>query len=378
MSFLIAPSELYSVYLYDHDGNIVSSLRNWTYLEYHQRVNNAWNHQVTIQCSKDSDQVDLLRSIQDDWFLLIYRTDPITLIKSLVYEGFQMTVVDQTTSVGDLIFNLYGGGYTELLKRRIVVPPTAEKDLTFTGNGETVLKSFVNSCIVAPTDANRVFPGFSIEADTSSGSYIEHAARYVNLYTTCTTIADDTNLDFGVYGSEPPGSFYLRARPYWGLDRRIGNTAGNPVTIFDLRFGNMDIPILSLNSSEEKNYIYTGGQGAGEDRIIREVYDTVAIARSPWCRKEAFVDARQQENDISVEAQGNAYLWANRKQQNLTFDIRPTTNTRWIRDWNLGDLVTARYYDYEFDKHIIEVSVVVSGANTGLTETISAEIEDVQ
>lgn len=375
MSFLVLPTELYSIQIYDHAGTLQRVLRNWNRLEFHQRVNNAWNCQVTLSCAINSELADFLRSMENDWFTLIYRIDPLTLQKSLVYEGFHITLVDQVDSTGNLIFNIYGGGYADLLKRRVVIPPAGSENLSFAGPGESVLKAFVNSCMLAPVDPDRVFPGVTIEADGGLGLYTQYDARYINLYSVCQTVADASHIDFGIYGSEPPGRFYVRGQPIWGLDRRVGNGI-NPVMIFDLRIGNMEIPILSKNSSEEKNYIYVGGDGAGEDRTVIELQDAVAIARSPWGRKEAFIEGRQQVAGDPLEAVGYAYLRQNIAQNNLTFDIRQTVNSRWLRDWGLGDIVTARYFDFEFDKHITEVSVIVSGSETGLVESLSIEMED--
>lgn len=375
MSFLVLPTELYSIHIYDHAGTLQRVLRRWNRLEYHQRVNNAWNCQITITTALDSEIATFLRSMQDDWFTLIYRTDPLTLEKKLVYEGFHLTLVDQVDSVGNLIFNIYGGGYTDLLKRRVVIPPAGSENLSFAGPGESVLKAFANACLLAPSDPDRIFPGVTIEADSGLGLYTQYDARYINLYSVCQTVADASQLDFGIYGSDPPGKFYLRGQPLWGLDRRIYNGV-NPIMLFDLQIGNMEIPILSKNSSEEKNYIYVGGDGSGEDRTVIELQDIVAISRSPWGRKEAFVEGRQQVTGDPLEAVGYAYLRQNKKQNNFTFDITQTINSRWLRDWGLGDVITARYFDFDFDKHITEVSVIVSSSETGLIESLSIEMED--
>lgn len=375
MTYSILPNDLYTIIIYDHTGISQLILRKWSRLEYHQRINNAWNCQITVECSLTDPLVSTLRSVQDDWFILIYRIDPLTRLQNLVYEGFHLTLVDQVDTKGNIIFNFYSGGYADLLKRRIIVPNSGAENLSFAGPGETVIKAFCSASLLAPADPARVMPGVSIEADLGGGLYTQYDARYVNLYSVCQTVADASHVDFGIYGSDPPGSFYIRCRPIWGLDRRITNGVNSPM-LFDLKIGNMDIPILSLNSSEEKNYVYAGGTGAGEDRIIKELQDITAIGRSPWSRKEAFVEGRQQETGDPLEAVGNAYLQANKKQNNLTFDVRLTPNSRWLKDWGLGDVISARYFDYEFDKHITEISVVVSGSETGLIESLSIEMDD--
>ena len=364
------PLELYSIYFYDHDGTTQFLVQDWSRLEYHQRINSSWNHQITLEFGSDSPRVAQYRNIQDDWIVRIFRIDPILLTESLVYEGFNTTIVDQVRANGNIIINLYGVGYTDLLRRRLVLPPTGETHSTKSGVAETVIKEYVADCMVSPTDTDRIFPGVTIETSGGFGDIVEYNARYVILYSVCQTLAEDGNIDFGIVGGDTVSEFIFKAKSIWGTDRRDD-------IIFSIENDNMVIPILSLNSSAEQNFAYVGGAREGIDRVIQLVANFTAIARSPWGRKEVFVEARQQTDTQSLISAGIDELNSRKKEQKLTFNVQQTIQSRWLQDWFLGDLITAKYYTYEFEKQITEIGVVVTAGQTAQQpEVISVELTD--
>lgn len=373
------PTDLYEVRLYDHNGNFKLLPQHLVRIEYHQRLNAPWNHQITVEVSKDDDQVTILRAVQDDWITRIFRIDPYTQVRSLVYSGLHVTTVDQAREAGDLIFNFYGSGYSHFLTRRVVVPPANQENSTKSGPAESVIKSFVSDCMISPVDTDRIFPGVSLEVDTGLGETIEYSSRYVNLMTVCENVANMGKLDFGIIEGNTIGSFVFRARPVWGKDKRVGNPEGNRPVEFNFLHGNMDIPILAINASDEKNYIYVGGTGSGEERIIQPVVDAAAVARSPWGRKEFFLEGSQQTETNELIAVGMAELEDRKVVRELTFDIIQNLGYRWLTDWELGDLITARYFDYVADKKIVEVGVAVTAESSSqLVETFTIEMADVR
>lgn len=368
------PFELYTIMVYDHTGSLQLYLQKWSRLEYHQRINAAWNHQITLEFGYDDPDLATIRNIKPDWIIEVYRIDPSTEIKTKVYEGFNVTIVDQVRANGGIIINLYGVGFTQLLQRRIILPPAGLEHSTKTGAAESVIKSYVSDCMVAPTDANRIFPGATLAADLGVGNTVTYSARYVNLLSVCETVCEQGNLDFGMYGGGTVGEFVFDARSIWGTDRREGNLFGNIPVVFSTERDNMLIPIFSQNYSAEQNYAYVGGQGEAEARVIQEMYDPISVITSPWSRKEVFVEARQQADVSGLIATGDAELQNRKAKQSLSFNILQTDSSRWLRDWFLGDLVTAKYYDYSFDKRIVEIGVSLSEG----AETIDVQFEDLR
>lgn len=372
---MVVPSSLYTVNIYNLDRDLVVTMNDFVYLEYHQRLNAPWNHQLTLEFARDDPNLELFRSISSDWIFEIYRIDPITSINTKVYEGINLTIVDQLRVGGSVILNFYGTGYTDLLKRRVVVPPDGEEYSAKTGASETIIKSFVNESMVATVVPERVFPHVSVEGSLGRGNIVTYNARYTILLSVCEAIAEDGDIDFGMVWGDEVGEAIFRAQPIWGEDKTLGTA--NQV-IFDVEKGNMVIPILSLNSSAEQNYAYVGGEGQGIDRVIQEVANAEAIAKSPWGRKEVWVDGRQQNDTTGLIVLGNDELYKRRSKENFTFNIVQTTQTRWIRDWVLGDIITAEYQGYSFNKQIIEIGIRVTGGQSAQEpEIITVELEDV-
>lgn len=371
---------LYDVYFHNTAGTRVLLLDNFAYLEFSQKTNDSWFHQIRIEYGSDDPRIDFFRdTLTRDFLLEIYRTDAQLNTKNLVYEGLHRTIVDQINQSGVVIFTLYGTGYCNLVKRRIAIPPEGEEADVNSGPAETVIKNFIRDHFVSPVDSARIMPGLSIESDAGVGETAEYSARYTNIYTAVMRSAEQGLVDFGITKNTTVGTFLFQVRELWGTDRRIGNADGNPPTLFDVTFHNMSIPIFTLNGTNEINQVYVGGSEQGVDRQILPLGNAAAQLVSPWNRYEAFVDARSEESVDGMTTRGEAYLKEHEVKSDLTFNIVETDGTRWLRDWNLGDIVSARYGNTLFTKKIVKISVVVSAGQTGKSqiETIDVDMENV-
>ncbi len=380
-------ADSYEIFLYDTTATPRLILQGWEYLEFTQRVNSPWNHNIRLRASYKDDIAQFLRNEFApgvDWIVLVYRTDPITKNKELVYEGFNRTLVDQLDNSGDVIFNFYGVGFTELLTRRITIPATGNEVSYKTGAAETVIKNFVDEQSISSVDINRIIPGLSLEPDAGTGDPVSYSARYTILHTVVSRCAEDGGVDFGIVGGNPliggtVGTFEFQVRALWGLNRATWNFDGNNPAIFDISFGNMSIPIYSINSSEEKNVAYVGGQGQGINRLIIERQNAEGVTESPWNRREDFADARLEDTENALAVYASALLTAKKISKTITFNINQTEGTRWLTNWNLGDYVTVRYFDVEATQKINQITVRVSasGQGSGQVEFVSAEFENI-
>lgn len=367
------------IYFYDHDGNHVLILQDYTYFEYTQRLNDSWNYVLRMEMGEQDDRLSFFReTLVRDFILEVYRTDPINGERTLVWEGFHRTLVDQVKANGTIVLTLYGVGYTELLKRRIILPPAGSETSDKSGPAETVIKEYVDESCVNPTDATRTVPGLSIYPDGAHGDTAAYSARYTILYTAVKRVSEQGGLDFTITRVGDVGTFELQVENI-GTDRSVDNTDGNDPIIFDVRAGNMLIPIFSLNGGDEINFVYIGGQGEGVERTIQTMSDATAIAASPWNRREDFVDARNEATQDGLLTRGQSVLNERGFARTITFNIEQTPAVRWPRDWGLGDTVTPRYFNQEFSKRIIEITVTVTGGRTGQAkiEEISPEMVEV-
>lgn len=369
----------YDIYIYQHDGTRVMLLTRYEYLEYTQRISDSWNHIIRLRYGPEDDDLAFFRNtLVRDYIFEIYRTDPVTDVRTLVYEGFHRTLVDQITQNGEVILTLYGQGYTSLLKRRIIIPAAGNDTSDKTGVAGTAMQAYVTDQCISPTDATRIVTGLTNDGSSNVGATATYSARYTILYTALDNLAQQGAVDFGVVKNTTVGTFLFKVRTLWGTDRRVGNSGGNPPTIFDVSLNNMLIPILSKKGTDEVNHVYVGGTGQGANRVIQEEKNAAAEAVSPWNRAEAFVDARNETTANGLTTRGQAYLANNEATNELTFNIQQTFGSRWIRDYNLGDIITAIYGAFTFTKKINKISVVVSSGTTGqaIIEVISAEFQD--
>lgn len=392
------PFDLYEIQLFDSDHNFQGILQGWQRLEYWQRINGAWNHALTYTLGVDDPRLELLRDIGPDWIYVIYRTDPYqtettdylsfpyapeTQKKILVYEGFHQTRVDQALVDGTIQITLYGQGFTSLLGRRVALPQAGQDQDDRAGVAETVMKQYVTSNLSVPDDADREVPNFSVEPDLGRGDNVSYSPRYTNIMTLIENLAEDGNLCFGVVGfytsAGVPQFFQFQTREIWGTDRRINSTnpdRGTPC-FFNFANKNMEIPILSHNFSEEKNLAYVAGQGIGNQRIFLELENLTATALSQYSRKEAFIDNRGANTQAEILSVGQAYLEQNMARSTLNFKLRQNDNMRWLRDFFLGDIVTAKYFEHLQSKVIREIHVTVSaGEESDLPERIEIEMDD--
>jgi hypothetical protein len=378
-------ADSYEIFLYDTTATSRMILQGWEYLEFTQRVSSPWNHNIRLRTTYKTEIAQFLRSESlVDWIVLVYRTDPVTKNKQLVYEGFNRTLVDQLDSSGDIIFNFYGVGFTELLDRRITIPPVG-LDVSFKSDvSETVIKSFVDEQCVNPVDPHRIIPGLTIEPDLGRGEPVSYSARNTILQTVCTRCSQDGDIDYGIVGGNPllggtVGTFEFQTRPLWGDNRAIWNFSGNPPTVFDVFFGNMSIPIFSTNSSEEKNVVYVGGQGQGANRLIIERELSSGTSLSPWNRREDFADARLEETEAALAVFARSLLLNKQIAYKLSFNVNQTEGTRWLENWALGDYITARYFDNEQTQKVTQVTVRVSagGQGSGQVEFVSGEFQNI-
>lgn len=371
-------SAVYELHFYEPQGTRQFILQGWHRFDYTQRLDNHDYHQLSIVLSPEDDRVTNIRNFPDDGFIQAIRIDQDDNSLTIPYEGFHRTLTETTKKSGEILFDFYGYSYTHLLKRRVVIPPSGQESSDKSGAAETVMKEYIEDSIISPTDTSRQMPGFNNEVDIGQGNLVEYSARYINLFTVIRNLAFEGELHFGVVKNDTIGLFEFQTRAIWGSDRRPGNVANNEPVVFDIDFANIEIPIFSLNSSDERTVVYVGGEGQGVDREIVEV-ESNAASRTPWNRIEYFLDQRN-STDASLQSLGLESLDDYAKIQKLSFNVIETPTTKWLKDFFLGDLVEARYYgNQSFDKEITKIGVsVTSGSQSQQNEVISVELEDIK
>jgi hypothetical protein len=118
--------------------------------------------------------------------------------------------------------------------------------------------------------------------------------------------------------------------------------------IFSKEMGNLGSPKWEEDWFDERNYVYGGGQGEKDNRIIDPEDDVWRMHKSIWNRRECFQDAREESTTQGVA--NKAFERMQKERPVVRFDalLLDVANTRFGKDWDYGDNITARYKGREF------------------------------
>ena len=373
----------YQIRLKNLAGAQVGLITDWRTLIYTKRVNSVDDYTLVID-----GELALVDDFVLDGQIEILRRDIASVppIPSTVdFEGFHRTEVRETNVAGLSTYTSRGAGYDDLLRRRAILYRAASAEADKSGVGETVMKEYVDEnagpgATAPPRLFGGVNTGFSIQADGAAGTAWEGERSFRPLLPVLREIAEATDVDFQVIGTGPATfQFTAQARPLGidrsqtGIDPATGlNSAGNPPLVFALGFGNMGIPVYSLQRIAEVNAVIVLGQGSADNRVVEE-RTSAAVSASTWNRVESVQNANQEALITGLDVFGDFILAKLQAKEDFTFEVIQTDAAKYGRDYFLGDLVTARYKDIERTKQIISITVSVVEGN----ETITVELGDI-
>lgn len=372
----------YQVVVKDHAGARTAVIMDWLSLNYANRVNGLGSHQIVLSGGSPA-----VPAFLTDAQVEVWRSDPEANIPwYLDYEGFHRTPVQATDSTNRQTFTSYGRGYNDLLTRRTILYPAGDAGSDKSGPGETVMKAYVDenagpSATVPPRLYDGVTPGLSVAPDNATGAAWTGSRAWRNLLDVCQEIALATGVDFAVVGSGPATWDFI-AKPYplgtdrstAGLDPVTGlNAAGNAPVVFALGFGNMTEPSYSVSRTDEVNAVIALGQGTGALRTTVESTDPIAIAVSPWNRREATRQGNQESTLAGLTSVADALLMELGARTTFAFRVLQSVGVRYGRDYFVGDVCEAQYLGQSFSFQIVGASV----SFTRGVETIDIDISNV-
>lgn len=285
---------------------------------------------------------------------------------------------------GENIISFGGPDTNDLLRRRIVAAFTGSAESSQTDFADDMMKAVVTQALAdgvapVPTEGTREWGDLSIAADLGLGPTITKSFPFKQLLTTSgqgvlpslakAAKEEGTEVFFDIVPNVIAAS-----SASFQFQTFIGQPGQDKTSrvVFDAIRNNMANPRLEYDYTEEKNYIYGGGQGEASDRNIQQVADSDRYTISQWARSEGFADARDQSTDNGVIAAANGALNAGR--QKIRFSAIPldVKGTRFGRDWDVGDKVTERFLNIEFFPIIKGVSISV---NERGEESIGARLD---
>ena len=366
---LSSGQSIYQVRLKNQAGQLVAIFDNWISLTYVHDINKRGNARFEINANDD--RVDLFEL---DGQFEVWRRNPIVgLDWYLEWEGFYRTNNDLYQQNDNNNFVAYMLGYLDLARRAHVMYSEGSAGATKSDTVETVMKEFVIENIGSSALAsngreyNNVMPGLGVQADgadgptwddTVSGENLLQVLQDISLFST----QQNDTIDFDIVGV---GDALFQFNTYSGqrgTDRTEGNADGTLPVIFGLQFGNMIMPILSNDRTNEITAVYALGRGTDDAKQIVLV-QSANRADSPWNRIEKIVNVGSASGDDQTDqltSAARSELENGKFDTRISFDVMQVSSTYYGKDYWWGDLVSVRFKDLTFDKKIIEVRVTVS------------------
>ena len=205
----------------------------------------------------------------------------------------------------------------------------------------------------------------TIEAKTTQGPLIEKQAAFREVISVLQEITNDseangTTLFFELDGDEDGQLTFVTRINYLNIDHSVD---GYSAVMFGPSFNNLVDINLIFDYSEEANAAVVGGFGNGAARIVETVTDDSRIRLSPYNRVETFHDCRDFDVVTVLQEEGNTKLNQLTPKVRLSGNALDTPSTRYGRDYQYGDLVTAIVDTYQIDCHVSAIRVQVAGGN---------------
>ena len=282
-------------------------------------------------------------------------------------------------SNGNDYISLAGPDLIDLLARRVIAGAAGSAETTKTDYADDMIKAIVTDNFGASAGAQgrNISAYLSVEADASLGYSMTKSFFYRNVLIVCQEIAQTSAenskpIYFDIVPYVSGNLVKLRFETYLnqpGIDR-----TGTSQVIFGTNFDNISNVRLEYDFSEEITMAYAGGQGEGADRYISGALNTRYL-ETPYNRREAFTDARNESATAAVDAKAEQVVFAGAPVVRLSGNLLDIPPTRYGIEWSWGDKVIVQYRDIQVGATIGAISF---GVDSDGNESIGArfQVED--
>lgn len=345
----------------DFYGNIKQNITDWFTLEYAKNENDYGSMYLDLDPTVDpsvfkiDDKLEIMRTIGGGPPILELGTQWLVRLARR-----------KTDERGQRITHILAYDLTQILDRRIVAYAAQTSYTNKTGPIDNIMKAIVRENFGSlATDANRnISTYFLVPSDISGAPSITDTFARQKVLALLQTLAqkstnDGTYLSFDVLkSSETTFTFhiFLNAR---GTDR--GTYSGYRLT-FSLENGNLNYASSSKDHTEEKNFIYAGGQGEEQNRVVKTAYNQDRINASPINRIEDWIDATSSPDPNSVQKEADSRLEEARPKIAINMHIQQSDECAYGLHYNFGDIVSVTYEGGTMDVHLDSLHVVCDGS----------------
>lgn len=361
----------------DAYGNLKQTITDWFTLEYAKNENDFGSLSVDLRPDMDLSQFKI-----DDKFELyriIRGSQPYLELETCWFIRLVRSKVDEQ---GQSLIHVLCHDALEIADRRIVAYNAGTTYAEKTAPIDNMMKAIMreNFGSLATDTARNLSTYLTIPSDVSLAPSIKDTFPRQKILPLLQELASKSN-ELGTYlafdivkSSETSFTFmtYIGAR---GKDR--GMYSGNPLT-FSLENGNVSYSSLSGDYTEERNYIYAGGQGEEDNRVVRTASDTARINLSPFNRREDWIDSTSSADPNVVTAQAQKTLEQERPKIAANVHIQQIEECQYGLHYGFGDIVVINHKGVSMNVHIDSIhntvdpsggeSLTIQGRNLDDTE----------
>ncbi len=224
-----------------------------------------------------------------------------------------------------------------LLSGDLALPDTDENFATNaydtrTGQVSTNMQQYVYYNIGPGAHAERIISNLILDTDPAIGGSVTEAVRFNTLLEVEQNLALRAASELGFQIRQPLTSKQL----HWTVFQPRNQTSQ---AVFSLELGNLTKIHYQIDQPQA-NVAYEGGAGSGTARLFTIRTNSASLSR--WGRRiEKFYNHSNLSVLADLQNQGDADLAADADVFALGLEVAESDGCVFLRDWRLGDLVTA-------------------------------------
>lgn len=368
----------YALHIYNYEGELIKVFTSQEFIELkYDRVLNDVSTFACIFAGNEADWLttNLMLPTALDYFIEIYRlsADGLTRVKE---ETYLLRLANPFESESGRYFAIGGVSLNHLLLRRIIDPQDDSRAsggyVTDANVSSTLIANLVKEHLGSNASISRQIPNFSIVSDgtglTAGGRW-----RYDSLLTVVQDIATKGGVDFIISRSTANNIVFTVGT--LSTDRTITtNYPNGDYTLMKRERGNLVNPSLVLDYQDQKNYIYALGNKNEDNQTVLKLQGT-GVSYSPYNRIEFSTTVRKDDGSDSLYLLTGAVaaIADNLPKIELTFPVQNMQGVQYKVDWDIGDLISVQWGDYQDDLKVTSIEVNVKNDD----DTLSIGIEKV-
>ena len=359
----------YEIHWYSDAGDLKRIITDYSKLEYIRKENGIGAMALTMPFSS--------------WYYKDFKVDDILEIwrekngvLSLLNEtAYFLRKWDIRYKKGETLVVLTAYDANYLLDGRIITYYAGETQSSKTDYADDMIKEISNENIGSGTgNADRTY--ITVASDLSECASVTKGFAWRNVLTVSQEIAQlaDENGDYLAFDVVRTNPCEFELRTYHGQRGRDHSRDSGDPRLVSVKTGNLLEVDFVTDHTQERNYIYVGGQGELDARAKVESSNTARINASLWNRREKFADGRNVETTEALNGIGDEQLAEYKPTQTMTGKIMDTEGMQFGVHYGFGDLLTIEAFGFAVDCHVNLVHMIDDRNGENIDIRLSGEL----